>query len=309
MPAHPLISVIVPCYITTAHQAALLDETLETVAAQTCQGWELVVVDDGSPLAMDETVAKHRGRLVRQSNGGSAAARNAGISKAQGDYVIFLDADDHLMPNALEVALGAFAAHPGSGFVVGPHEEMTFGGAPVPWTVEPPPVQTRLYHALLGFEWYIIPPSAAMFRRTVVETVGGFRDPWGADDLDFYLRAAYTFDAWCYQVPAVTRYRRYSNSSSRDGERMLHSTRAVYDRNWRLVEGDRIGEEAWHRGLQRLTNIFLDCVVENLIERSRSGDTARARRCARLLRDESPERWEALLASEHSAALTFGDQL
>ena len=90
---------------------------------------------------------------------------------------------------------------------------------------------------------------------------------------------------------------------------MLHSTRAVYDRHWRLVEGDRIGEEAWHRGLKRLTNIFLDCVVENLTERSRSGDTARARRCAHLLRDESPERWRALLASKHPAAVTFADQV
>jgi glycosyltransferase involved in cell wall biosynthesis len=309
MSAHPLISVIVPYYVTTAHQATLLDETLGTVGAQTCENWELVAVDDGSPISMDESVAAYGGTLVRQSNGGSALARNAGIAHARGDYLVFLDADDHLVPSALDVALGACVAHSACGFVVGPHEEMTFGGEPVPWTVEPPPVQTQLYYALLGFDWYIIPPSAAMFRRKVVETIGGFRDPWGADDLDFYLRAAYKFEAWCYQVPAVTRYRRYSSSSSRDGERMLRSIRAVYERNWALVQGNRIGEEAWHRGLQQLTNIFLECVLENLVERTRSGDHARARRSAQVLLDESPERWETLLASGHPAALTFADHV
>jgi glycosyltransferase involved in cell wall biosynthesis len=308
MSAHPLISVIVPCYVTTAHQAALLDETLRTVADQTSQSWELVVVDDGSPLPIEETVAAYGGTLVRQINGGSAAARNTGIAQARGEYLVFLDADDHLLPSALDVAVGVFAAHPDSGFVVGPHEEMTFDGVPVPWTVEPPPLQTQLYHSLLGFDWYIIPPSAAMFRREVVETIGGFRDPWGADDLDFYLRAAYTFEAWCYQVPAVTRYRRYSQSSSRDGERMLHSTRAVYERNWETVRGNPVAEEAWHRGLQQLTNIFLDCVVENFVERARCGDHARATRSAQLLRDESPERWTALLTSGDPAALAFADE-
>jgi hypothetical protein len=89
------------------------------------------------------------------------------------------------------------------------------------------PGESRLYITLLGFHWYIIPPSSAMFRREAVEAVGGFRDPWGADDLDFYLRVARRFSGCCHDEQAVTRYRRYSTSSSRDGERMLRSIRAV----------------------------------------------------------------------------------
>jgi GT2 family glycosyltransferase len=164
------------------------------------------------------------------------------------------------------------------------------------------PKGTQLYVPLLGFDWYIIPPSAAMFRRRVVEDVGGFRDPWGADDLDFYLRVSRRFTACCYPAPTVTRYRRYSTSSSRDGERMLHSIRAVYARQWPLVEGDPAAEAAYHRGLGRLTEIFLDCVVENIKDRLRSGDRARALRSARLLRAESPARWETLLDRDPDAA-------
>jgi hypothetical protein len=178
---------------------------------------------------------------------------------------------------------------------VGPREEMTFEGKPVTWHVPPPPAETDIYLPLLRFDWYIIPPSAAMFRRETVDAVGGFRDPWGADDLDFYLRVAHRFKACCYQEPAVTRYRRYSTSSSRDGERMLHSVRTVYQRQWPIVKGDPAAELAFGRGLQLLTEIFLDCLVENIEDRLRRGEKAAALRSAHLLRAESPERWQALV--------------
>ena len=295
--AAPLVSIVIPAYIVDARQQELLEETLRTVDAQTCEDYEVIVVDDGSPVPLEREVAAHtRVVSVRQANAGSAVARNTGISRSRGAHLVFLDADDYLLPAALEAGLHAFATHPEAGFVVGPREEMTYEGLPVPWPVPPPPAQTDLYVPLLGFDWYIIPPSSVMFRRSVVEGVGGFRDPWGADDLDFYLRVARTAPAWCYQDPAVTRYRRYSTSSSRDGERMLKSVRTVYDRQRPLVKGDPAAEAAFHRGLARLTDIFLDCVVENVRDRLRAGDGERAERSARLLAAESPGRWQRLVS-------------
>lgn len=294
----PLVSIIIPCYIATPRQAALLEETLGTVSAQTRSDYEVILVDDGSPLAVEPLGACHRSTMtVQQPNAGSAVARNTGIARCRGEYLVFLDADDHLLPPALEAGLGAFAAHPDCGFVVGPREEMTFEGQPVSWPVPVPPRGSQLYTPLLGFDWYIIPPSSAMFRREVVEHVGGFQDPWGADDLDFYLRVARHYPAWCYQSPPVTRYRRYSASSSRDGERMLHSIRAVYARQWPLVQGDAQAEAAFHRGLRQLTEIFLDCLVENIEDRMRAGHREGARRGASLLAEESPARWQTLLAA------------
>jgi hypothetical protein len=141
---------------------------------------------------------------------------------------------------------------------------------------------------LLGFDWYIIPPSSAMFRRQLVEDLGGFRDPWGADDLDFYLRAAWRSTAWCYQAPAVTRYRRYSTSSSRDGERMLQSIRGVYERQRAMVTGNAALEAAYERGLRQLTDIFVGCLVENISDRVRARQWTRALRSLRLLLRERP---------------------
>jgi hypothetical protein len=125
--------------------------------------------------------------------------------------------------------------------------------------------------------------------------VGGFRDPWGADDLDFYLRVARRSLAWCSDHPAVTRYRRYSASSSRDGERMLHSIRVVYERQREVVRGDPILEAAFRRGLEQLTAIFTDCLVENVGDRLRAREWRRAARSAALLARESPRKLARIL--------------
>ncbi len=299
----PLVSIVVPCRIDTRRQAELLDETLQTVDAQTVADYEVVVVDDGSPLDMVAMVEAHRQtRLVRQANAGPAAARNTGIDASRGEFLVFLDADDHLLPPALATGLAVLAEHDHCGFTVGAREEMTFEGAPVPWSVPaPPPCSGRIYQALLGFDWYIIPPSCVMLRREVVDAIGGFQDPWGADDLDFYLRAAYRFDACCTATPAVTRYRRYPASASRDGARMLDSVRVVYERQRPLVAGHPPLQAAFDRGLAALIEIFRDCLVENVEHRLATGDRAGARRAADRLQAESPERWQALRGPEHDA--------
>jgi glycosyltransferase involved in cell wall biosynthesis len=296
MAPSPLVSVVVPCRLITDLQARLLDETLQTIDAQTVTDYEVLVVDDGSPLAIAERIAQHpRTRVIRHA--GPAAARNAGIRQSRGDFFVFLDADDHLLPCAVETGLRQLARHPECGFAVGAHEEMTFDGEPVPWGVAaPPPGAGNIYLSLLAFEWYIIPPSSVMFRREVVDAVGGFQDPWGADDLDFYLRAAHQFDACCAATPAVTRYRRYPSSSSRDGERMLTSVRTVYERQRPLVAGNPVAEAAFDRGLAALVEIFRDCLMENIEHRLATGDHEAARRAAARLHAESPERWSATVA-------------
>ena len=298
MAGHPLVSIVVPSYVRSPQALALLDETLASVDAQTVQDFEVIVVDDGSPLRLEEAVRSHRKTvLVRKDNGGCAQARNAGIARARGRYFIFLDADDLLLPPAIEAGLTQLERHPECGFAVGPREEMTFEGRPVSWDVAPPPAQSYVYLSLLASDWYILPPSCAMFRRETVERVGGFRDPWGADDLDFYLRAARLHQAACYHAPAVTRYRRYSTSSSRDGARMLRSVRAVYAREWPYVAGNTDAERAHRAGLDKLTPIFRDCLVENLQDRVRARQWRGALQSAGFLAREDPARLLAVVAS------------
>ncbi|WP_347216800.1 glycosyltransferase family 2 protein, partial [Chryseobacterium sp.] len=89
------VSVIVPCY----NQAQYLDECLQSVLDQTHQNWECIIVNDGSTDNTEETAKKWvakdpRFSYVYKENGGLSSARNAGLEKAQGDYIQFLDSDD-----------------------------------------------------------------------------------------------------------------------------------------------------------------------------------------------------------------------
>lgn len=300
----PLVAVVVAAFVVTAAQAGLLDEALESVTQQDYARYELLVVDDGSPRDLSARVARHaNARCVRQPNAGPAMARNLGVRESRGAFHVFLDADDLLLPHALSTGLAAFAEHPACGMVVGPREDMTYEGGPVSWDAAPPPESDDLYRTLLAFDWYIIPPSSCMFRREAVSAVGGFRDPWGADDLDFYLRVLQRFPARCYAGPPVTRYRRYPESSSRDGERMLRSVRAVYRDQRAYVRGHPQREAAFDLGLARLTAIFQRALVENVEVRLRAGDRAGALRSAVLLAHEDPALFAtALPADVHAEA-------
>ena len=89
--------------IATYNHARFLGEALDSAVAQTLEGVEVVVVDDGSTDDTEAVLARYGGRLrvIRQPNRGLAAARNTGLAAARGTYVSFLDADDVLMPTKL----------------------------------------------------------------------------------------------------------------------------------------------------------------------------------------------------------------
>jgi len=97
----PFFSVVIPVY----NRAAVLGRTLESVVSQTCQDFEIIVVDDGSsddPAAVVAQFADSRIHLLRQENKGGGAARNAGIDTAIGRFIAPLDSDDEFLPGHLE---------------------------------------------------------------------------------------------------------------------------------------------------------------------------------------------------------------
>ena len=96
----PLVSVIIPCY----NYGRYLHKAIESVLAQTYIHYEIIVVDDGS-TDNSRDVAKKYGMVtyIFQSNAGLAAARNKGIENSNGQFIVFLDADDWLCPTALEI--------------------------------------------------------------------------------------------------------------------------------------------------------------------------------------------------------------
>src|SRR5690349_1726872 len=94
----PLISVIIPCY----NHGRYLIESVESILNQTYKNFEIIIVDDGSTDDTGFIARSMEGvQYVYQKNGGLPAARNTGIKISKGEYLVFLDADDWLLPVAL----------------------------------------------------------------------------------------------------------------------------------------------------------------------------------------------------------------
>lgn len=98
-----MISVIVPCY----NVRPFLHECLDSLLMQTYQDLQIICIDDGStdqtPQILAQYAAKdNRIQIITQDNRGISAARNAGLQRATGDYIAFVDADDWLEPDTLE---------------------------------------------------------------------------------------------------------------------------------------------------------------------------------------------------------------
>jgi glycosyltransferase involved in cell wall biosynthesis len=174
----PRVTVIVPVYNGAAHLA----ETLASIAAQTRAPDELLVVDDGSTDDSAAIAEAAGATVIRRPNGGASAARNTGLDHATGDFVVFADADDVLVPRKLEAQLAWFAEHPHLGIVMARHELLVEPGAEhLVRNVRDP-----FFGDLGGIE----PLGPSMIRREVVELVGEFDESAGhGDGLDWATRA------------------------------------------------------------------------------------------------------------------------
>lgn len=214
----PLVSVVIPCW----NQAHFLGAAIESVLAQEYPELELVVVDDGSEDNSIEVAARYPGvRRLRQPNSGVAVARNRGLAESRGDYVVFLDADDRLLPNALEVGVGELRAHPDAAFAAGRPRDIGRDGEVIREGAQP--LVTRDHYLKLLEECFIWSGSSLVYRRDALEAVGGFNEKRvAADDYELYLKLARAYPVVCHDV-VVTEYRRHGSNTTRNAGLVLSS--------------------------------------------------------------------------------------
>lgn len=196
--AAPSVSVVMIFLDASAFMAAAIDSVL----AQSCRDWELILVDDGSTDG-STTVALHYARLhadriryidhEEHANLGTGMSRNAGIAAARGRYVAFLDADDEFMPARLQRHLDAFALHPDVGVVISgdlywhswhPEADAAADHMVIVWAPFQVPIAApELLESILVTHRAPLPtPGAVTFRRDVALAAGGipraFRDQY-----------------------------------------------------------------------------------------------------------------------------------
>jgi glycosyltransferase involved in cell wall biosynthesis len=175
--SRPLVTVVVP----TLNAARFLRDALDSVAAQTYDAWEVVLVDGGSS---DATVAiakrYERVRITAQRGRGLADAWNCGIDAARGELIAFLDSDDRWEPGKLARQVHVLAADPGVDCVIARMQFVLEAG------LSPPP---GFKPELLASDHLAYMPSALLARRTVFERVGTFDTRWTiAADADWFAR-------------------------------------------------------------------------------------------------------------------------
>jgi glycosyltransferase involved in cell wall biosynthesis len=239
----PLASVVIPCY----NQAEFLAEAIQSVLAQTYGEIEIVVVDDGSPDDTREVVSRYPGvRYMRQENQGLAGARNTGFQESKGEYMVFLDADDRLTPNAVEAHLSCFAKHPEAGFVVGDIDQIAADGSYI-YSPRWPIVEASHYEELLRVN-HVANTIAVMFRRSVIDELGGFEALYSpAEDYELLLRATRLFSSVHHRT-VVAQYRRHPANLSRKGTVMLGALHRVMERQLPIVNGNPTLKRAWREG-------------------------------------------------------------
>lgn len=176
-----LVSII----LCTYNRASLLSRAIDSVLKQTYPQWELIVIDDGSKDSTKQLVKSYRHKDARiryfyQPNAGLAKARNAGMRRAAGDVICFVDSDDELAPTHLEQRVQYLQRHPSVDFLYGGMKLVGPRAKQYVVDLTNPARKIHLSKCHVGGTFF--------FRRKVLKRVKTFKPiPFG-EDFDFYIR-------------------------------------------------------------------------------------------------------------------------
>ena len=203
--------------------AATIGEAMASVVSQTLEDWELIVVDDGSTdetlsLARSLAAAEPRCRVLALPNGGVGPARNQGVMASTAPWVVFLDSDDWLLPEALASFRVGSEADPEAGVIVGRWSRVTSDG-----TVTPEMDDLSIDDVFdVAARYCPFAIHAAAVRREHLRQAGAFDPSFRASgDWDFWQRLARTGARFSRIDVEVARYRTRPNSIVMHPEQML----------------------------------------------------------------------------------------
>lgn len=235
----PLVSIVIPCH----NAAPWVEAAVRSALEQTWPRTEVIVVDDGST---DDSLARirrlappHALHIHSQPNQGASAARNAGLQRAQGDYIQFLDADDLLDPRKIEVQVARLQACPRGTIASGSWARFHHDPAAARFFIEPncrdlSGLEFQLLHLEAG---WMMHPAAWLCPRRLLEQVG----PWDEtlslnDDGEYFSRVMLASQGIRFVDTARSYYRSgHRNSLSRRNDRralesLYRSTGLVIER-------------------------------------------------------------------------------
>jgi glycosyltransferase involved in cell wall biosynthesis len=287
----PLVSVVLPCYNSSRYLA----EAIESVLLQTYPRIEIIVVDDGSTDETARIARSYPVQYIYQVNRGLSAARNTGILHCHGEYVLFLDHDDRLLPRAVETGVKLLEEHPECALAVGEHRYIGADGRAIGYSNKR--AAGRDHYLMLLEHNFIETPCSALHRRSGIALTGGFDESLkAAEDLEFYLRTARQ-SAWVAHEAPVAEYRLHDSSMSRDAERMLEVSYRVLEMELPYLQGDPKKLRAHRRGVKFVERQYGRRLTRELLG-SGSLTTAGNQRKLKLLRRHYPLGFAVVVVSQ-----------
>lgn len=205
----PTVSIIIPCY----NMNDLIKETIDSVEkVYDPANHELIIVDDGSTepetIQFLKNITKHQ--VIRQENRGLANARNTGISKSKGKYLLFLDADNLLTEGYLNEGVAILNDFPKTDIIYG--ESETFGEKSGRLPTIPFNLQTLMSYNYID--------ACCLIRKTLFDELGGFDEEMptkGFEDWELWLRASFNGKTFHYlEGITVQKYRVRGHSMIRN---------------------------------------------------------------------------------------------
>lgn len=205
-----------PCY----NAGKYIREAMESVVNQTYQDWELIIVNDGSADDSQQVVEDYiqsasstyqtRIRLINQPNSGACRARNNGIEHAKGEYIKFLDADDILLPNALQEQVEQIANLGPRQIPFGDYINVDENGNPISeYNFNNQQLLNNDPVYFFFSEWRIL-ITCPLHRTKLLREIGGFNEQLKrGQESDLHLRLALEEVEWIYFPTMLFKYRDY----------------------------------------------------------------------------------------------------
>ncbi|MEP2934952.1 MAG: glycosyltransferase family A protein [Gilvibacter sp.] len=258
----PLVSVVIPTY----QRPDYLVLTLESVANQTYQKIEIIVIDDGSEGDMNKTICDSFDAVIYkkiENSGGPARPRNEGIKMAQGTYIAFVDDDDIWHPSKIEKQLAVLQEQRQFGLVHGPCEVIDQDGnlqdqiigRPGSPEVKHGDVKLRM----MG-NWTLMMPTPLLCKE-VLDKVGYFNEtiPAALEDVEFWVRCSF-YTAFFYLDEPLVQYRKHASNISANRSKYVRLPLYLNSVRKTQLENNTIDKKEANHLLRNLSSMQLKMV-------------------------------------------------
>lgn len=260
----PLVSIIIPCY----NHGKYLANAIQSVLSQTYPLVEIIVVDDGS-VDDTKTVCLEYPKViyVYQINSGLSAARNTGVKHATGEFLVFLDADDWLLDNALKNNLEFLLNHVNAAFVSGGHE-LYYEPEDKSWAMQQEVTGDHYTKLLEGN--FIGMHATVMYRKWVFEKFLYKESLSYCEDYDLYLQIARSYPI-IHHTKLIAVYRLHDHNMSANYVVMMKSALKVLSFQKKKIKSSQ-EKASYEKGIINWKTYYSTKIYKNLIGKLYAGE-------------------------------------